>query len=80
MHFAIEAVYQVTGHLPLPYINTSHLGKIATRGGVGGQLPRNLNWSHFYFEEEVVIFNFGGGGEIAKLDGRMVSNLQSLFK
>ena len=29
--------------LPLPYINTSHLGKIATRGGVGGQFPRNRN-------------------------------------
>ena len=43
MHFEIEAVYQVTGHLPLPYINTSHLEKIATRGGVGGQLPRNFN-------------------------------------
>ena len=43
MHFAIEAVYQVTGHLTLPYINTSHLGKIATRGEVGCQFPRNLN-------------------------------------
>lgn len=58
MHFAIEAVYQVTGHPPLPYINTSHLEKIATRGGVDGQLPRNFNWSHFYYEEGVVTFKF----------------------
>ena len=42
-----------TVHLPLPKanINTyfSLRAKCWLRGGVGGQFPRNLNWSNFFF-------------------------------
>ena len=41
--------FWVTAHLPLPWINNNisfSLGaKLWIRGGVGGQLPRNLSWT-----------------------------------
>ena len=50
---SIKRGFWGTDHLPLPWVNNityfSLWAKLWLRGGVGGQVPRNLNWSNHHY-------------------------------